>query len=119
MRSLEKPDTRPTSSTVKSAMHKSDAARAKTTQPATHAAAAETVPFRELVEAYCAERDILFVPLGRAHATTGAPLFRAYATDKKGVHVYVEGDVVYAQPPTGGEAYRPVGMEEMVARARK
>ncbi|KAF2136730.1 uncharacterized protein K452DRAFT_312934 [Aplosporella prunicola CBS 121167] len=53
--------------------------------------------FKDVVEDWCHEHDVLLVPLREADAQTGAPLFRitASAAGRGGVVVFLRGDVVF------------------------
>lgn len=88
---------------------------------------AETT-FRDVVEDWCAEENLLLIPLREADARTGLPLFRltASASGKGGVKVFLKGDVVWAragQAAAGGwgeGGFMPVGLDrELVARAER
>lgn len=117
---LEAPDVRPSSSTLKAASAK--ARPTKTSTQALEDLQDGVMSFRTLVETICAERDVLFVPLNRAHGTTGNPLFRVSSAmaGAKGVTVYLADEVVWAQVGgAGDERFEPIGMEEMVTRAKK
>ncbi|KAF2460471.1 GC-rich sequence DNA-binding factor-like protein-domain-containing protein, partial [Lineolata rhizophorae] len=59
----------------------------------------EEPSFRDVVEAWCADEDLLFLPVREAEPASGLPLFRltASATGRGGVLVYLKGDVVWAQ----------------------
>ena len=75
------------------------------------------VTFREVVEEYCNERDLLVMPLRRAHEETGEPLWRVTesAAGSGGVVCYFKGDVVWARGKGG--VWAPVGVEELAERA--
>ncbi|CAK1364556.1 G-patch domain-containing protein [Cercospora beticola] len=76
--------------------------------------------FRDIVEAWCAEEDLMMVPLREAHPESGAPLFRitASATGKGGVVVYLQGDVIWGQKKGDRTKYEILGMEEkLIERA--
>jgi tuftelin-interacting protein 11 len=77
----------------------------------------EEFTFRTLAEDYAAQRDLVFVPLGKSHAETGKPLFRvAKGVDGKGgVTVYVGDDAVFALVEDG--SYRAVTLDDMARRA--
>ncbi|OCK80303.1 G-patch domain-containing protein [Lepidopterella palustris CBS 459.81] len=74
----------------------------------------EETTFKDVVEAWCGEENLLLVPLREAHETTGLPLFRitASATGKGGVLIYLKGDVVWAQSKKDKSVWEPVGLEE-------
>ncbi|KAF2200419.1 TFP11-domain-containing protein [Delitschia confertaspora ATCC 74209] len=80
----------------------------------------EETTFKDVVEAWCGEQNLLLIPLREAHQVTGLPLFRitASATGRGGVVVYMKGDVIYAQNKKDKTLWQPVGLEEgLVARA--
>ena len=82
----------------------------------------EETSFRDVVEAWCIEENLLFIPLRSAHETTGNPTFRitASATGKGGVIVYIKGDIVWAQNRTDKALWEPVGLEDgLVKRAER
>ena len=80
------------------------------------AALAEETTFRDVLEHWCAENNLLMLPLREAHAQTGLPLFRitASASLVGGVVVYLKGDVVWVR--RGGRdmggVWEPVGLGE-------
>ncbi|KAF2874523.1 GC-rich sequence DNA-binding factor-like protein-domain-containing protein [Massariosphaeria phaeospora] len=76
--------------------------------------------FRDVIEAWCGDENLLLIPLREAHETTGLPLFRvtASASGKGGVVVYLKGDVIYAQNKKTRSLWEPIGLEgNLVARA--
>lgn len=76
--------------------------------------------FKDIVESWCAEENLLVIPLRKADESTGFPLFRitASATGKGGVMVYFKGDLIYAQDKKDKGVWEPVGMDEkLIARA--
>ncbi|PSN73761.1 TFP11-domain-containing protein [Corynespora cassiicola Philippines] len=80
----------------------------------------EEMTFKDTVEEWCGEQNLLLIPLREAHELTGLPLFRitASATGKGGVKVYMKGDIVYAQNKKNKSQWEPVGLEEgLVDRA--
>ena len=80
----------------------------------------EEASFRDVVETWCAEENLLFIPLRSAHDLTGHPTFRitASATGKGGVIVYLKGDVVWAQNRKDRDLWEPIGLEgSLVQRA--
>lgn len=85
--------------------------------PADPTANPTEITFRSLAEDYAAQRDLIFLPLGRSHAQTGKPLFRVSkgVDGKGGVTVYVGDSAVFAQGEDG--AYKAVSLEDMVKRA--
>ncbi|KAI9821468.1 MAG: hypothetical protein M1832_003314 [Thelocarpon impressellum] len=80
----------------------------------------EETTFRDVVEDFCADENLLLVPLREAHAQNGQPLFRitASADARGGAVVFFRGDVVWAQRKGDRSAWEPVGLDEgLVARA--
>jgi len=80
----------------------------------------EEMAFKDVVEAWCAEENLLLIPLRKADEKTGFPLFRitASATGKGGIVIYFKGDIVYAQNKKDKSTWDPVGLdEELVSRA--
>jgi tuftelin-interacting protein 11 len=74
------------------------------------------VTFKSIAEQYAADRNLLFIPTGRSHATTGKQLFKvAKGLDARGVTVYVGEDAVYAQSQDG--TFRAVLLDDMVKMA--
>jgi tuftelin-interacting protein 11 len=78
----------------------------------------EELTFKDIVEAFCTEEDLLMIPLREAHGATGLSLYRitASATGKGGVVVYMKGDVLYAQNKKDKGVWEPVGLEDALAR---
>ena len=66
--------------------------------------------FRDVVEAWCEQENLLMVPLREAHVQTGIPILRitASANGKGGVLVYLKGDVVWAQSKVQRGIWQPV-----------
>ncbi|KAI9700107.1 MAG: hypothetical protein M1836_002641 [Candelina mexicana] len=80
----------------------------------------EEATFKDVVEAWCAEEDLILVSLHKAHTQTGLPLFRitASANGRGGVLVYLKGDVVWAQDKRDKAVWGPIGLGEgLVERA--
>ena len=80
----------------------------------------EDVSFKDYADAWCAEQDIILLPLRKKDEVTGMPLFRiaASATGAGGVTVYFKGDNVFAQNKKDKGVWDPVGLDdELVARA--
>ncbi|KAI9865751.1 MAG: hypothetical protein M1824_000011 [Vezdaea acicularis] len=86
----------------------------KTTESGARARFDDETSFRDVLEAWCVEEDLILVPLREAHERTGLPLFRvtASASGKGGVLVYLKGDVVWAQKPKEKGTWVPVGLGE-------
>lgn len=86
------------------------------------ATTSEVTTFKDVVEAWCAEEDLLMIPLREAHEITGLPLFRitASADGKGGAVVYLKGDVVWARKKGDATVYEPVGLGDgLVGRAER
>jgi tuftelin-interacting protein 11 len=80
----------------------------------------EETSFKDIVESWCADENLLLIPLRKADERTGFPLFRitASATGKGGVVTYFKGDVLYAQNKKDKGVWDPVGLDEgLVQRA--
>jgi tuftelin-interacting protein 11 len=76
--------------------------------------------FRDVLEAWCMEENLLLMPLREAHEVTGLPLFRitASANGKGGVIVYLKGDVVWAQRKGEKGIFEPIGLgDKLIERA--
>jgi tuftelin-interacting protein 11 len=82
-----------------------------------HHLATET-SFRSIVEDFAAENNLIFMHTGKSHETTGQPLFKISAAvdDKKGLVVYLQDDIVWAQE---GSSWAPISVGDMVAKAQK
>ncbi|CAB62413.1 RNA-binding splicing factor [Schizosaccharomyces pombe] len=76
------------------------------------------VSFRELVEEFCAENSLLFVPLRRSHLSTGSALFRisTQASKARGITVYLRNDIIWKKSPGASEdtPYDPIGFNEIL-----
>ncbi|KAI9711136.1 MAG: hypothetical protein M1812_007240 [Candelaria pacifica] len=80
----------------------------------------EETTFKDVLEAWCAEEDLLLLSLKEAHSQTGLPIFRitASANGRGGVLVYLKGDVVWAQDKKDKTLWQPLGLGEwLVERA--
>jgi tuftelin-interacting protein 11 len=77
----------------------------------------DQISFRSIVEETVAESDLVFQPTGRSHEGTGSHLFRISKgiDGKGGVTVYLRDDVVWM---SDGATWKPVGIYEVVARAK-
>lgn len=75
------------------------------------------ITFRSITEDYISSNDLIMVPLGKSHPTTGKPLFRVGTSieGKGGVTIYVGEDAVFVQQEEG---FRAVTLEELVKRAK-
>lgn len=79
----------------------------------------EETTFRDVVETWCSDENLLLLPMREAHPTNGLPLFRitASASGRGGVVVFLRGDVVWGRTK-GGDGWEPAGLDEgLVARA--
>ncbi|KAI9814588.1 MAG: hypothetical protein M1827_003144 [Pycnora praestabilis] len=80
----------------------------------------EEATFKDVVEAWCSEENLLVMPLREAHDRSGLPLYRitASANGKGGVLVYMKGDVIWAQNKRDKSIWEPMGLEgALVERA--
>ncbi|KAL8845768.1 MAG: hypothetical protein Q9221_009091 [Calogaya cf. arnoldii] len=77
----------------------------------------EPVTFRNVLETWCTENSLLFIPMREADPASGLPLFRltASATGKGGVVVFLRGDVVWVREgKREGATFKPVGLDEVL-----
>ena len=74
--------------------------------------------FRDAVEDWCTDHNLLLIPLRKAHEASGTPLFRitASASGSGGSVVYFQGDVIWAQNKKNKELWEPLGLEELLER---
>ncbi|RPB05717.1 TFP11-domain-containing protein [Choiromyces venosus 120613-1] len=74
--------------------------------------------FRDAVEDWCADHNLLLIPLRKAHEASGTPLFRitASASGSGGSVVYFQGDVVWAQDKKNRELWEPLGLEQLLEK---
>lgn len=89
-------------------------------EPARPAHHVEEVTFRHIVEEFCAEENLLMIPMREAHTTTGLPLFRvtASATGRGGAVAYLRGDMLMVQNKSDKSVWEPVGLDDgLVAKA--
>lgn len=111
---LQRPSYSPLSRSSKSSVGGSKAP----STPAPHVAVRhDDITFRNIAEDFIASKDLLMVPLGKSHSTTGKPLFRVGKTidGKGGVTVYVGEDAVFAQGDSG--SFHAVTLDDVVQRA--
>ena len=73
--------------------------------------------FKDIVERWCEEYDLILLSLHSAHSTTGQPLYRitASASGKGGIQVYLKGDVVWAQNPKEKGKFIPIELGDQLA----
>jgi len=84
------------------------------------AAVIEEATFKDVVEEFCAEENLLLIPVREAHQVTGLPLFRitASATGRGGAVAYLKGDVLWVQNKKDKSIWEPTGLDEgLVAKA--
>jgi len=81
------------------------------------AKANEQVSFRDAIEDWCAENNLLLIPLRRADDKTGQPLFRitGSASGVGGLVVYLRNDVVWGQDKSRVK-FEPLGLEKVLER---
>lgn len=74
----------------------------------------EEATFKDVVEEFCAEENLLLIPLREAHDQTGLPLFRitASATGRGGAVAYLKGDVLWVQNKKDKSVWEPTGLDE-------
>ena len=92
---------------------------AQTPSKSSLASLQEPTTFKDVLEEWCLEQDLMLIPLREAHDQTGLPLFRitASASGKGGVVVYIKGDVVWARGRKERDVWGPTGLGEgLVAR---
>ncbi|OLL24416.1 G-patch domain-containing protein [Neolecta irregularis DAH-3] len=79
----------------------------------------EEITFKDVVEEFCAEHNLLLVPMRQPHKATGFPLFRitASASGTGGVLCYLHEDVIWAQLER--DRFSPAALEEVLKRAEK
>lgn len=80
----------------------------------------DAATFKDVVESWCAQENILMLPIREAHEQSGAPLYRltASANGKGGVLVYLKGDVLWAQSKRDKGVWEPMGLEDgLIGRA--
>lgn len=99
------------------------AATAKQSAPAPQAKSRvtqEEPAFKDIVESWCMEQELIIRPLREAHPKNGLPLFRitASVTGNGGVVAYLQGDVVWVQNKKTKDVWEPMGLEDqLVERA--
>lgn len=89
-------------------------------EPPRPAPLAEEATFKDVVEDFCSEQNLLLMPLREAHDLTGRPLFRitASATGRGGAVAYFRGDVLWVQSKRDKALWEPTALDEaLVARA--
>lgn len=80
----------------------------------------DEMSFKDVVEEFCAEENLLMIPLREAHDQTGLPLFRitASATGRGGAVAYLKGDILWVQNKKEKSVWEPHGLDGgLVAKA--
>ncbi|KAJ5709694.1 hypothetical protein N7493_009985 [Penicillium malachiteum] len=74
----------------------------------------EEPSFKDIVETWCVEQGLIFLPLREANPQNGLPLFRitASATGKGGVVAYLQGDMLRVQNKKAKDLWEPMTMED-------
>ena len=108
---LRKPDMEPMPASKDKGKSKTSTVKKPTKAPVAE------ITFRAIAEDYAAQHDLIFLPVGRSHPTTGKPLFKVCkgVDGRKGVTVYVGEDAVFAMVEDG--EFRAVSLDDMVRRA--
>ncbi|KAF2628625.1 TFP11-domain-containing protein [Macroventuria anomochaeta] len=89
-------------------------------EPPRPAAQVEEATFKDVVEEFCGEENLLMMPLREAHDVTGLPLFRitASATGRGGAVAYFKGDVLWVQNKKNKALWEPTGLDQgLIAKA--
>tara|TARA_R110002003_G_scaffold878_14_gene21789 strand:+ start:13489 stop:15054 length:1566 start_codon:yes stop_codon:yes gene_type:complete len=89
-------------------------------EPPRPAPQVEEPTFKDVVEEFCAEENLLLIPLREAHDKTGLPLFRvtASATGRGGAVAYLKGDILWVQDKKDKSVWEPVGLDDkLIAKA--
>ncbi|EUC43826.1 hypothetical protein COCMIDRAFT_27733 [Bipolaris oryzae ATCC 44560] len=85
-------------------------------EPVPSAPPAREQTFKDTVERFCEEENLLLIPLREAHEQTALPLFRitASATGRGGAVVYLKDDDVWVQNKKDRSVWDPVELGEML-----
>ncbi|RMZ74548.1 g-patch domain-containing [Pyrenophora seminiperda CCB06] len=77
----------------------------------------EETTFKDIVEEFCAQENLLLIPLREAHTQTGLPLFRitASATGHGGAVAYLKNDCVCVQNKKDKSVWEPMALNESLA----
>jgi tuftelin-interacting protein 11 len=86
-------------------------------EPPRTAPQVEEATFKDVVEEFCAEENLLLIPLREAHDQTGLPLFRitASATGRGGAVAYLKGDVLWVQNKKDKGIWEPTGLDDALS----
>ncbi|KAG5440312.1 hypothetical protein PCANB_001882 [Pneumocystis canis] len=81
----------------------------------------EEIEFKDVVDEFCTEHDLVLIPLRKAHENTGNPLFRITANTKGigGVIVYIKGDVVWVQNVKNKNEFTPQSLNHILTLVQK
>ncbi|KAG5517916.1 hypothetical protein PMAC_000371 [Pneumocystis sp. 'macacae'] len=81
----------------------------------------EDIKFKDVVEGFCVEHDLILIPLRKAHEDTGNPLFRitASASGTGGIIVYIKGDVVWVQNLKNKNEFSPQSLNHILTLAQR
>ncbi|KAG4301607.1 hypothetical protein PCK1_002092 [Pneumocystis canis] len=81
----------------------------------------EDIEFKDIVDEFCTEHDLVLIPLRKAHENTGNPLFRITASTKGigGVIVYIKGDVVWVQNVKNKNEFSPQSLNHILTLVQK
>ncbi|KTW25966.1 hypothetical protein T552_03240 [Pneumocystis carinii B80] len=79
------------------------------------------VEFKDVVEEFCLEHDLVLIPLRKAHEGTGNPLFRitASASGTGGIIVYIKGDVVWVQNIKNKNEFNPESLNYILTLVQR
>ncbi|KAK9478397.1 GC-rich sequence DNA-binding factor-like protein-domain-containing protein [Lipomyces japonicus] len=72
--------------------------------------------FKDVIEDYCLDHNLLFIPLRKAHEILGHPLYRISesASGKGGILCYFESEILWAQIRIENDwSWEPIGIEEI------
>lgn len=97
-----------------------DLSKSVNTEPPRQTAQAQESTFREVVEEFCGEENLLMMPMREAHDVTGLPLFRitASATGRGGAVAYLKGDLLWVQNKKDKALWEPISLDEsLIAKA--
>ncbi|KAF7454661.1 GCFC domain containing protein [Pyrenophora tritici-repentis] len=89
-------------------------------EPPRPAPQVEEATLKDILEEFCAEENLLLIPLREAHTQTGLPLFRitASATGRGGAVAYLRGDVLWVQNKKDKSVWERTELDEsLVAKA--
>ncbi|CCJ30908.1 unnamed protein product, partial [Pneumocystis jirovecii] len=81
----------------------------------------EDIKFKDVVEEFCAEHDLILIPLRKADENTGNPLFRitASASGTGGIVIYIKDDVVWVQDLKNKNEFSPQSLNHILTLAQR